>query len=125
MESYQCKIFENFSEFLESDTRLAMRLIYRLGLVHSTESQLSVEQPWTNHELIVYPTEYDFGLYQLQDGLYKVFNFAGNDYGSLRDPLDFIYMNLFGERLAEDFNNEGDRYIYLQDCVIESPYGFR
>lgn len=34
-------------------------------------------------------------------------------------------MNLFGERLAEDFNNEGDRYIYLQDCVIESPYGFR
>ena len=55
MESYQCKIFENFSEFLESDTQLAMRLIYRLGLEHSTESQLSVEQPWTNHELIVYP----------------------------------------------------------------------
>lgn len=125
MESYQCKIFENFSEFFESDTQLAMRLIYRLGLEHSTESQLSVEQPWMNHELIVYPTEYDFGLYQLQDGLYKVFNFAGNDYCSLRDPLDFINMNLFGERLAEDFNNEGDRYIYLQDCVIESPYGFR
>lgn len=113
MENHQCKIFENFSEFLESDTQLAMRLIYRLGLEHSTESQLSVEQPWANHELIVYPTEYDFGLYQLQDGLYKVFNFAGNDYSSLRDPLDFIDMNLFGERLAEDFNNEGDRYIYL------------
>lgn len=31
----------------------------------------------------------------------------------------------FGERLAEDFNNEGDRYIYLQDCIIESPYGFK
>lgn len=125
MENYQCKIFENFSEFLESDTQLAMRLIYRLGLEHSTESQLSVEQPWANHELVVYPTEYDFGLYQLQDGLYKVFNFAGNDYGSLRDPLDFIDMNLFGERLAEDFDNEGDRHIYLQDCVIESPYGFK
>lgn len=102
-----------------------MRLIYRLGLEYSTESQLSVEQPWANHELIVYPTEYDFGLYQLQDGLYKVFNFAGNDYGSLRDPLDFIDMNLFGERLAEDFNNECGRYIYLQDCVIESPHGFK
>ena len=125
MENYQCKIFENFSEFLESDTQLAMRLVYRLGLEHSTEGQLSVEQPWTNHELIVYPTEYDFGLYQLQDGLYKVFNFAGDDYGSLRNPLDFIDMNLFGERLAEDFNNKGDRYIYLQDCVIESPYGFK
>lgn len=125
MENYKSKVFENFSELLESDTQLAMRLIYRLGLEHSTENQLSTEQPWANHELIVYPTEYDFGLYQLQDGLYKVFNFAGNDYGSLRDPFDFIDMNSFGERLAEDFNNEGDGYIYLQDCVIESPYGFK
>lgn len=125
MENYHCKIFENFSEFLESDTRLAMKLIYRLGLEHSTESQLSVEQPWTNHELIVYPTECDFGLYQLQDGLYKVFNFADNDYGFLPDPIDFIDMNLFGKRLAEVFDNEGDRYLRAWDYVIESPYGFR
>lgn len=125
MENYHCKIFENFSEFLESDTRLAMKLIYRLGLEHSAESQLSVEQPWTNHELIVYPTECDFGLYQLQDGLYKVFNFADNDYGFLPDPIDFIDMNLFGKRLAEVFDNEGDRYLRAWDYVIESPYGFR
>lgn len=85
----------------------------------------NVERPWMSHELIVYPTEYDFGLYQLDDGLYKVFNFADNDYGFLPDPIDFIDMNLFGKRLVEVFDNEGDRYIYLQDCVIESPYGFR
>lgn len=45
MENYQCKVFENFNEFLESDTQLAMRLVYRLGLEHSTEGRLSVEQP--------------------------------------------------------------------------------
>ncbi len=125
MESYQCKIFENFSEFLEFDTQLAMRLIYRLGLEHSTESQLSVEQPWTNHELIVYPTEYDFGVYQLQDGLYRAFNLADNDYGSLRGPLDFVDMNLFGKRLAEDLGADGDNFLNIGEYVFESPYGFR
>lgn len=64
-------------------------------------------------------------LYQLDDGLYKVFNFADNDYGFLPDPIDFIDMNLFGKRLAEVFDNEGDRYLRAWDYVIESPYGFR
>lgn len=34
-------------------------------------------------------------------------------------------MNLFGKRLAEVFDNEGDRYLRAWDYVIESPYGFR
>lgn len=125
MEGYQQLVFNNFKELFESDTQLAMRLVYRLGLEHCSEDELNNKYPWASRELVVYPTEYDFGLYQLQDGLYKVFNFADNDYGSLRDPLDFIDMNLFGERLAEDFDDEGDRYLHVGDCVIESPYGFR
>lgn len=122
---YVCENYDNFSELLESDYHAASWLLYRLGIELTDDVKPSVEKPWMSHELIVYPTEYDFGVYQLQDGLYQAFNLADNDYGSLRDPLDFIDMNLFGERLAEDFNNEGDRYIYLQDCIIESPYGFK
>ena len=120
-----CEDYDNFGQLLESDYHAASGLLYRLGIELGDDGKPSVELPWMNHELIVYPTEYDFGLYQLQDGLYREFGFADIDYGSLRDPLDFIDMDLFGKRLAEDFNNEGDRYIYLQDCVIESPYGFK
>lgn len=122
--NWECKYYDNFSELLESDYHVAGGLLYRLG-IELNDDEPSVEQPWMNHELIVYPTEYDFGLYQLDDGLYKVFNFADNDYGSLRDPFDFIDANLFGKRLAEDLENEGDRYVHIWDYVIESPYGFR
>lgn len=110
---------------LESDYHAAGGLLYRLGIELGDDGKPRVEFPWMNHELIVYPTEYDFSLYQLDDGLYKVFNFADNDYGFLPDPIDFIDMNLFGKRLAEVFDNEGDRYLRAWDYVIESPYGFR
>lgn len=70
-------------------------------------------------------TEYDFGVYQLQDGLYQAFNLADNDYGSLRDPLDFVDMNLFGKRLTEDLNANGDNFLNIGEYVFESPYGFR
>lgn len=123
--NWACEDYDNFGELLESDYHAASGLLYRLGIELGDDGKPSVERPWMSHELIVYPTEYDFGLYQLDDGLYKVFNFADNDYGFLPDPIDFIDMNLFGKRLAEVFDNEGDRYIYLQDCVIESPYGFK
>lgn len=122
---YVCENYDNFSELLESDYHAASWLLYRLGIELNDDGKPSVERPWMSRELIVYPTEYDFGLYQLDDGLYKVFSFMDNDYGSLRDPLDFIDMNLFGKRLAEDLDNEGDRYVHIWDCVIESPYGFR
>lgn len=120
-----CECYDNFSELLAADERIASELLYRLGIKQNDGGEPSVERPWMSRELIVYPTEYDFGLYQLDDGLYKVFSFMDNDYGSLRDPLDFIDMNLFGKRLAEDLDNEGDRYVHIWDCVIESPYGFR
>lgn len=108
-------------ECADSDDREAVAA----GIELNDDGKPSVERPWMNRELIVYPTEYDFGLYQLDDGLYKVFNFTDNDYGSLPDPIDFIDMNLFGKRLAEFFDDEGDRYIRVWDYVIESPYGFR
>lgn len=120
-----CECYDNFSELLATDERIASELLYRLGIKQNDDGEPSVERPWMSRELIVYPTEYDFGLYQLDDGLYKVFSFMDNDYGSLRDPLDFIDMNLFGKRLAEDLDNEGDRYVHIWDCVIESPHGFR
>ena len=120
-----CKDYDNFSELLESDYHTASGLLYRLGIELGDDGKPSVELPWMNHELIVYPTEYDFGLYQLQDGLYREFGFADNDYGSLRDPLDFIDANLFGTRLVEDLENEHAGYLHVWDCVIESPYGFR
>lgn len=120
-----CEDYDNFSELLESDYHAASGLLYRLGIELGDDGKPSVERPWMNHELIVYPTEYDFGVYQLQDGLYRDFGLADNDYGSLRDPLDFIDMNLFGERLAEDLENDDARFLHVWDCVIESPYGFR
>lgn len=120
-----CQNYDNFNELLESDYHAASGLLYRLGIELNDDGKPSVERPWMNRELLVYPTEYDFGLYQLDDGLYKVFNFTDNDYGSLPDPIDFIDMNLFGKRLAEVFDDEGDRYIRVWDYVIESPYGFR
>ena len=125
MENYQCKTFNNFRELFETDEQLARALLHRLGYCLGADEQPEVEEPWMSRELIVYPTEYDFGLYQLQDGLYKVFGFEDNDYYPLRDPFDFIDMNLFGERLAEDFDNTGNICLYTGDCVIESPYGFR
>lgn len=123
--NWVCKNYDNFGELLESDYHAASGLLYRLGIELGDAGKPCVEFPWMNRELIVYPTEYDFGLYQLDDGLYKVFNFADNDYGFLPDPIDFIDMNLFGKRLAEVFDNEGDRYLRVWDYVIESPYGFR
>ena len=120
-----CEDYDNFGELLESDYHAASGLLYRLGIELGDDGKPNVERPWMSHELIVYPTEYDFGLYQLDDGLYKVFNFAHNDYGFLPDTIDFIDMNLFGKRLAEVFDNEGDRYLRAWDYVIESPYGFR
>lgn len=123
--NWTCECYDNFGELLEADYHAAGGLLYRLGIKLDDNGEPSVERPWMKHELIVYPTEYDFGAYQLDDGLYKVFNFAGNDYGSLRDPLDFIDLDLFGKRLAEDLDNEGDRYLHVWDYVIESPYGFR
>ena len=120
-----CENYDNFSELLESDYHTAGGLLYKLGIELDDDGKPSVELPWMNHELLVYPTEYDFGLYQLQDGLYRVFNFADNDYGSLRDPLDFIDMDLFGRRLAEDLENEDDRFLHFWECIVESPYGFR
>lgn len=125
MDTYDRWRFKDFTELLESDYHVASRLLYRLGIELNDNDEPSVERPWMSRELIVYPTEYDFGLYQLQDGLYKVFNFADDDYGSLRNPLDFIDMDLFGKRLAEDFDAGGDRHVHIWDYVIESPYGFR
>lgn len=123
--NWVCEDYDNFGELLESDYRAASGLLYRLGIELGDDGKPSVELPWMNHELIVYPTEYDFGLYQLQDGLYREFGFADNDYGSLRDPLDFIDADLFGRRLAEDLENEYAGYLHVWDYVIESPYGFR
>lgn len=123
--NWVCENYDNFGELLESDYHAASGLLYRLGIGLSDDGKPSVERPWMSRELIVYPTEYDFGLYQLDDGLYKVFNFADNDYGFLPDPIDFIDMDLFGKRLAEVFDDEGDRYLRVWDYVIESPYGFR
>lgn len=123
--NWVCENYDNFSELLKSDYHAASELLYRLGIGLSDDGKPSVERPWMSRELIVYPTEYDFGLYQLDDGLYKVFNFADNDYGFLPDPIDFIDMDLFGKRLAEVFDDEGDRYLRVWDYVIESPYGFR
>ena len=123
--NWVCETYDNFSELLESDYHAASGLLYRLGIKLDDDGKPSIEKPWMKHELIVYPTEYDFGVYQLQDGLYREFGLADNDYGSLRDPLDFIDMDLFGKRLAEDLDNEGDGYLRACDYVIESPYGFR
>lgn len=81
--NWVCEDYDNFGELLESDYHAASGLLYRLGIELGDDGKPSVELPWMNHELIVYPTEYDFGLYQLDDGLYKVFNFADNDYGFL------------------------------------------
>lgn len=122
---YVCENYDNFSELLESDYHTASWLLYRLGIELNDDGKPSVEKPWMSHELIVYPTEYDFGVYQLQDGLYQAFNLADNDYGSLRDPLDFVDMNLFGKRLAEDLNANGDNFLNIGEYVFESPYGFR
>lgn len=123
--NWVCEDYDNFGELLESDYHVASGLLYRLGIELNNDGKPNVERPWMNHELIVYPTEYDFGLYQLQDGLYREFGFTDNDYGSLRDPLDFIDVDLFGKRLAEDLENEDAGYLHVWDYVIESPYGFR
>ena len=123
--NWVCENYDNFSELLESDYQAASWLLYRLGIKLNDDGKPSVEKPWMSHELIVYPTEYDFGVYQLQDGLYQAFNLADNDYGSLRDPLDFVDMNLFGKRLAEDLGADGDNFLNIGEYVFESPYGFR
>lgn len=123
--NWVCENYDNFGELLESDYHAASWLLYGLGIELNDDGKPSVEKPWMSHELIVYPTEYDFGVYQLQDGLYQAFNLADNDYGSLRDPLDFVDMNLFGKRLAEDLNANGDNFLNIGEYVFESPYGFR
>lgn len=120
-----CENYDNSSELLESDYHAASGLLYKLGIKLNDDGKPSVEKPWMNHELFVYPTEYDFGVYQLQDGLYRDFGLADNDYGSLRDPFDFIDMDLFGKRLAEDLESGDVGFLHVWDCVIESPYGYR
>ena len=122
--NWVCENYDDFSELLESDYQAASWLLYRLGIELNDDGKPSVEKPWMSHESIVYPTKYDFGAYQLQDGLYQAFNLADNDYGSLRDPLDFVDMNLFGKRLAEDLGTNGDNFLNIGEYVFESPYGF-
>ena len=124
MEEYYRESYRDFSDLLKRNFDVAEKLLYSKGIrLNDTNEPESIES-WMSRELIVYPTEYDFGLYQLQDGLYKTYGFADNEYYSLLDPMDFVDMNTFGEHIARQLDNDG-RYIYAGDCVIESPYGFK
>ena len=124
MDGYYCVSYKNFDDLRVHDAETAEKLACRIEVKVDQRWGTRFNKPWMNHELIVYPAEYDFAVYQLQDGLYKEHGFGDAEYESLPDPMDFSDTHIFGEQLAKHLNNNG-HYIYTGDCVIESPYGFR
>lgn len=124
MEEYYRESYRDFGDLLKRNFDVAEKLLYSKGIRLNDTNEPETIKPWMSRELIVYPTEYDFGLYQLQDGLYKTYGFADNEYYSLLDPMDFVDMNTFGEHIARQLDNDG-RHVYTGDCVVESPYGFK
>lgn len=80
---------------------------------------------WAFDDIYVFQSVQDFALEYLHRGIEQKSVFINGRYRNIPNAIDFIDMNLFGKRLAEVFDNEGDRYLRAWDYVIESPYGFR
>ena len=64
MENYSCRVFENFSEFMESKYETAMLLLKELGLARKDIGK----EPWMDDELRLFFSPTDYALYKLTDG---------------------------------------------------------
>lgn len=118
MENYSCRVFENFSEFMESKYETAMLLLKELGLTRKDVGK----EPWMDDELRIFFSPTDYAIYELTDGLYSECD-LNRSYSIFPNPFDYIN----AERLGEDIIDVRDKHRCLllpNGNVVTTRYGW-
>lgn len=118
MGNYSCRVFENFSEFMESKYETAMLLLKELGL---TRKDIGKE-PWMDDELRVFFSPTDYALYELTDGLYGECD-LNRSFGIYPNPFDYINTEHFGEDLI-DVRDKRCCRLLPNGNVVTTSYGW-
>ena len=115
---YVSTCYDNFDALLEGDHQTATLLLKELDL---DESDIGTK-PWMDDALIVYPDVEEYAVYELVDGWYMNHDLGG-DFGGAPNPLYFIDLEVFGQRLIDT----GDARVYCQlpnGKVVTTNYGW-
>lgn len=118
IENYSCRVFENFSEVMESKYETAMLLLKELGL---TRKDIGKE-PWMDDELRVFFSPTHYALYELTDGLYGECD-LNRSFGIYPNPFDYINTEHFGEDLI-DVRDKRCCRLLPNGCVVTTSYGW-
>lgn len=115
---YDSTFYDNFDALLEGDHQTETLLLKELDL---DESDIGTK-PWMDDVLIVYPDVEEYAVYELVDGRYMNHDLGG-DFGGTPNPLYFIDLEVFGQRLIDT----GDACVYCQlpnGKIVTTSYGW-
>lgn len=115
---YVSTFYDNFDALLEGDHQTATLLLKELDL---DESDIGTK-PWMDDVLIVYPDVEEYAVYELVDGWYMNHDLGG-DFGGAPNPLYFIDLEVFGQRLIDT----GNACVYCQlpnGKIVTTSYGW-
>lgn len=116
--NYKYTNYDNFDELMDCDSQTANLLLKELDL---DESDIGKET-WMNEQLMVYPNVEEYAIYELIDGWYMNHDLGG-DFGGAPNPLYFIDLEVFGQRLIDT----GDARVYCQlpnGKIVTTSYGW-